>query len=66
MLTHAQIDNFAKYSNGQLGVENDGHAEIEISKDNLLKPQGDLIEAIIKNTFPMFCVGACDTEYLND
>ncbi|XP_019190610.1 PREDICTED: uncharacterized protein LOC109185068 [Ipomoea nil] len=65
----ARFEKFAKWianiGDGEVGVENDGHADIEIPIDNLLQPQGDPIEAIVKSTFPMFLAGNCDLEYLN-
>ncbi|XP_019150957.1 PREDICTED: uncharacterized protein LOC109147756 [Ipomoea nil] len=65
----ARVEKFAKWitdiGDGEVGVENDGHADIEIPIDNLLQPQGDPIEAIVKSTFSMFLAGNCDLEYLN-
>ncbi|XP_019154260.1 PREDICTED: uncharacterized protein LOC109150730 [Ipomoea nil] len=63
------INSFSKWiagiGDGLIGVPNDGCAVINIPEQNVLRPHGDSISAIVNRTFPEFCSGNFDMESLN-
>ncbi|XP_019184421.1 PREDICTED: uncharacterized protein LOC109179380 [Ipomoea nil] len=51
-------------SDGKIGSRNDGYAKVEIPNHMLLSSEGDHIETIVRNTFPMFVNQNSNPEHL--
>ncbi|XP_057803565.1 uncharacterized protein LOC131018889 [Salvia miltiorrhiza] len=65
-----ELEKFSKWiasiGDGTIGSANDGHVNIDIPTDLLIKWSGDPIEHIVNTIYPSYCANNVDISYLQE